>query len=143
MALERLHPLYRVILDVCMTRLMERKVRCWHYRLLNCLDELPWFGYCRSVDKGVAVQAGYGQKNLVVAQDLDALLEVYGPHTAIFGNCHVKVWHAPDNDLTAKRISENLLGRSTVESLGTSQQWADGAPVGLDACGGAAVADDG
>ena len=121
MALDRLHPLYRVILDVCMTRLMERKVRSWHYRLLNCLDELPWYGYCRSVDKGIAVQAGYGQKDLVVAQDLDALLEVYGAHTAIFGNCHVKIWHAPDNDLTAKRISENLLGRSTVDTLGTSQ----------------------
>ena len=121
MALDRLHPLYRVILDVCMTRLMERKVRSWHYRLLNCLDELPWYGYCRAVDKGIAVQAGYGQKDLLVAQDLDALLEVYGAHTAIFGNCHVKVWHAPDNDLTAKRISENLLGRSTVDTVGTSQ----------------------
>ena len=121
MALERLHPVYRVILDVCMTRLMERKVRTWQYRLLNCLDELPWYGYCRAVDKGIAVKAGYGQKDVLVAQDLDALLEVYGAHTAIFGNCHVKIWHAPDNDLTAKRISENLLGRSTVEALGTSQ----------------------
>lgn len=120
MALERLHPLYRVILDVAMTRLMERKVRTWRHRLLNCFDELPWYGYCRAVDKGIAVQAGYGQKNLLITQDLDALLEVYGAHTAIFGNCHVKVWHTPDNDLTAKRLSENLLGRSTVPTQGMS-----------------------
>jgi type IV secretion system protein VirD4 len=33
MELERLHPLYRVILDVAMQRLMEHKVRTWHYRL--------------------------------------------------------------------------------------------------------------
>ena len=120
MALERLHPMYRVILDVAMTRLMERKVRTWNYRLLNCLDELPWYGYCRAVDKGIAVQAGYGQKDLIVTQDLDALLEVFGQHTPIFGNCHVKVIHTPDNDLTAKRIAENLLGRTTVDSTGIS-----------------------
>lgn len=120
MALERLHPVYRVILDVGMTRLMERKVRTWRYRLLNCLDELPWHGYCRAVDKGIAVQAGYGQKNLVVTQDLDALFDTFGLHTPIMGNCHVKIIHTPDNDLTAKRISENLLGRSTVESTGQS-----------------------
>jgi type IV secretion system protein VirD4 len=114
--LERLHPLYRVILDVAMTRLMEHKVRTWKYRLLNCFDELPWYGYTRAVDKGIAVQAGYGQKDLLVAQDLESLWEVYGTHTAIWGNCHVKVFHTPDNDLTAKRISENLMGSGTVET---------------------------
>jgi type IV secretory pathway TraG/TraD family ATPase VirD4 len=93
--LERLHPLYRVILDVAMTQLMERKVRTWHYRLLNCCDELPWYGYSRVVDKGIAVQAGYGQKDLLVTQDLESLWEVYGAHTAIWGNCHVKVFHPP------------------------------------------------
>src|SRR6266540_6857460 len=97
--LERLYPLYRVILDVAMTRLMEHKVRTWLARLLNCFDELPWYGYTRAVDKGIAVQAGYGQKDLLVTQDLESLWEVYGAHTAIWGNCHVKVFHTPDNDL--------------------------------------------
>ena len=120
MALERLHPVYRVILDVTMARLMEHKVRTWKWRLLNCLDELPWYGYCRAIDKGIAVQAGYGHKNLVVTQDLSSLLEVYGQHAAIFGNCHLKVFHTPDNDLTAKRIAENLLGPATVEGTGHS-----------------------
>jgi type IV secretion system protein VirD4 len=116
LALERLHPLYRVILDVAMTRLMEHKVRTWNHRLLNCCDELPWYGYTRAIDKGIAVQAGYGMKDLLVAQDLESLWDVYGQHTAIWGNCHVKVFHTPDNDLTAKRISENMLGASTVET---------------------------
>jgi type IV secretory pathway TraG/TraD family ATPase VirD4 len=120
MTLERLHPVYRVVLDVLMVRLMDHKVRTWDWRLLNCLDELPWYGYCRAIDKGIAVQAGYGHKNLVVTQDFSSLLEVYGQHTALFGNCHVKVFHTPDNDLTAKRISENLLGPATVDSTGRS-----------------------
>jgi type IV secretion system protein VirD4 len=116
LALERLHPLYRVILDAAMTRLMEHKVRTWKSRLLNLCDELPWYGYTRAIEKGIAVQAGYGMKDLLVTQDLESLWDVYGGHSAIWGNCHVKIFHTPDNDLTAKRISENLLGSGTVET---------------------------
>jgi type IV secretion system protein VirD4 len=115
MELERLHPLYRVILDVVMQRLMEHKVRRWKYRLLSVLDEICWFGYTRAIEKGIAVKAGYGMRDLLVSQDLESWWDVYGQHTAIWGNCRVKVFFAPDNDLTAKRISENLLGSSTVE----------------------------
>jgi type IV secretion system protein VirD4 len=115
MELERLHPLYRVVLDVAMHRLMEHKVRTWKHRLLGVLDEIAWFGYTRAIDKGIAVKAGYGMKDLLVAQDFESLFDVYGPHTAIWGNCRVKIFFAPDNDLTAKRISQNLLGESTVE----------------------------
>jgi type IV secretion system protein VirD4 len=50
MMLDRLHPLYRVILDVAMSRLMEHPVRTWRQRLLFCGDELPWYGYTRAID---------------------------------------------------------------------------------------------
>jgi type IV secretion system protein VirD4 len=115
MELERLHPLYRVIMDVAMQRLMEHKVRTWHHRLLCMLDEVAWFGYTRALDKGISVMAGYGMKALLVAQDFESLFDVYGQHTAIWGNCRLKIFFAPDNDLTAKRISQNILGESTVE----------------------------
>ena len=121
MELERLHPLYRVIMDVAMQRLMEHKVRTWRHRLLSVLDEIAWFGYTRAIDKGIAVKAGYGMKDLLVAQDFESLFEVYGQHTAIWGNCRVKVFFAPDNDLTAKRISQNFLGEATVEQPVTHQ----------------------
>ncbi len=122
MVLERLHPLYRVILDVAMTRLMAHPVRTWQHRLLVCGDELPWYGYARAVDTGVAVMAGYGIKGLLVTQDLPALEEVYGQHTAIWGNTDLKIFYAPMNDLTAKRISETLLGRGTIEHPVESRQ---------------------
>jgi type IV secretion system protein VirD4 len=115
MELERLHPLYRVILDAAMARLMEHKVRTWRHRLLSMLDEIAWFGYTRAIDKGIAVKAGYGMKDVLVAQDFESLFDVYGQHTAIWGNCRVKILFAPDNDLTAKRISQNLLGEGTIE----------------------------
>jgi type IV secretion system protein VirD4 len=122
MMLDRLHPLYRVILDVAMSRLMEHTVRTWKHRLLLCGDELPWYGYTRVIDKGIAVMAGYGIKALLVTQDLPALEEVYGQHTALWGNTDLKIFHAPTNDLTAKRISENLMGRGTVDHPVESRQ---------------------
>jgi type IV secretion system protein VirD4 len=115
MELERLHPLYRVVLDVIMQRLMEHKVRTWKYRLLSVLDEICWFGYTRAIEKGIATKAGYGMRDLLVSQDLESWWDVYGQHTAVWGNCKVKVFFGPDNDLTAKRISENILGASTVQ----------------------------
>lgn len=122
MQLERLHALYRVILDVAMTRLMEHPVRTWHSRLLFVGDELPWYGYSRAIDKGVAVMAGYGIKGLFVTQDLPALEKVYGKDTALWGNTDLKIFYAPINDLTAKRISENLMGRATIDHPVASHQ---------------------
>lgn len=122
MQLGRLHSLYRVILDVAMSRLMEHPVRTWQQRLLFVGDELPWYGYTRAIDKGVAVMAGYGMKGLFVTQDLPSLEQVYGKETALWGNTHAKIFYAPLNDLTAKRISENLMGRGTIDHPVASHQ---------------------
>ena len=122
MELERLHPLYRVVLDVALARLMEHKARSWQHRLLFCADELPLYGYTRAVDKGIPVMRDYGIKGLLVTQDLPALEEVYGQHTTIWGNTDLKIFHAPTNDLTAKRISENMMGRGTLEHPVESRQ---------------------
>jgi type IV secretion system protein VirD4 len=113
--LERLHPLYRVILDVLFKVLMEHKVRTWTHRMVVCADELPAYGYSHAVEKGIPEVAGYGIKMFPVCQDLEQLWDVYGSHTAIWGNCKTKIFFAPDNDLTAKRISQNLLGEATVQ----------------------------
>jgi len=122
MALERLHPLYRVILDVAMTRLQEHPVRTWQQRLLFCGDEFTWYGYTRVIDKGVSVMAGYGQKALLVTQDIPMLEEVFGQRSGIWGNTDLKIFHAPTNDLTAERISTTILGRGTIEHPVESKQ---------------------
>jgi type IV secretion system protein VirD4 len=122
LALERLHPVYRVIVDMAMTRLMERPVRTWQRRLFVCGDELPWYGYIRSIDKGLAVMAGYGIKALLVTQDLSSLEEVYGDTSAIWGNTDCKIFHAPAHDKTAKRLSEQMLGRGTETHAVLSRQ---------------------
>jgi type IV secretion system protein VirD4 len=47
--LERLHPVYRVIVDVAMARLMDRPVTTPVHRLLVCAEELPAYGYIPTV----------------------------------------------------------------------------------------------
>ena len=115
----RLYPVYRVILEVAMRVLMERigtaQPEDYGHRLLLCLDELPIYGYIPTLDGQVATMAGYGMKGLFVAQDLPMLETTYGEENALWGNTACKLFHAPTNDLTAKRISENFLGRMTVE----------------------------
>jgi type IV secretion system protein VirD4 len=115
-ALERLHPLYRVVLDAGMARLMDHRVRTWTHRLLLCADELPAHGYVHAIDKGAADMAGYGMKGLFIAQDIKQLEDVYGEEPVLWGNTDLKVFHAPTNDLTAHRIAEKLMGESTVSN---------------------------
>jgi type IV secretion system protein VirD4 len=120
--LERLHPVYRVIVDVAMHRLMDRPVTATVRRLLVCADELPAYGYMHSLNLGAGDMAGYAIKGLYVAQDLDQFEEVYGAKNTIWGNTDTKIFHAPANERTAERISRYLLGPATVESPIASRQ---------------------
>jgi type IV secretion system protein VirD4 len=115
-ALERLHPLYRVVLDVAMARLMDHKVRTWQHPLLLCADELPAHGYMHSLDRGAADMAGYGLKGLFVIQDVEQFEEVFGEKTPIWSNTDTKVFYAPQNDRTARRIAEQMLGEGTTSN---------------------------
>jgi type IV secretion system protein VirD4 len=121
-SLERLHPVYRVIVDVAMERLMDRPTKAYRHRLLVCADELPAYGYMHSLNKGAGDMAGYGIKGLYVAQDLDQFEGTYGETNTIWGNTETKLFHAPANEQTAERISRYLLGPATVNNPVASRQ---------------------
>jgi type IV secretion system protein VirD4 len=121
-SLERLHPVYRVIVDVAMERLMDRPVTAYHHRLLVCADELPAYGYMHALNKGAGDMAGYGIKGFYVAQDLDQFEGTYGETNTIWGNTDCKLFHAPANEATAERISRYLLGPATVNNPVASRQ---------------------
>ena len=113
--MKRLYPVYRVIIDVALTRLMERegqgKPEDYAHRLLLCGDEWPAYGYVPTVDAEVSTMAGYGIKGWFIAQDIPQFEETYGVDSALWGNTHCKIFHAPDNDTTAERISRHFLGK--------------------------------
>jgi type IV secretion system protein VirD4 len=121
-SLERLHPVYRVIVDVAMERLMDRAVTAYRHRLLICADELPAYGYVHALNKGAGDMAGYGIKGFYVAQDLDQFEGTYGEQNTIWGNTDTKLFHAPANEATAERISRYLLGPATVSNPVASRQ---------------------
>jgi type IV secretion system protein VirD4 len=121
-SLERLHPVYRVIVDVAMARLTDRPVSASAQRLLVCAEELPAYGYMHSLNKGASDMAGYGIKGFYVVQDLDQFEDVYGQKNTIWGNTETKIFHAPDNERTAERISRYILGAATVANPVTSRQ---------------------
>lgn len=121
-ALERLYPVYRVILDVALVRLMDRAVTTPARRLLIVGEELPAYGYVHALDKGASDMAGYGIKGFYVVQDLEQFEEVYGPKNTIWGNTETKIFHAPNNEKTAERISKYLLGDATLAHPVASRQ---------------------
>jgi type IV secretion system protein VirD4 len=121
-SLERLHPVYRVIVDVAMARLTDRPVSASARRLLVCAEELPAYGYMHSLNKGASDMAGYGIKGFYIVQDLDQFEDVYGTKNTIWGNTETKIFHAPDNERTAERISRYILGSATVANPVASRQ---------------------
>jgi type IV secretion system protein VirD4 len=121
-SLERLHPVYRVIVDVAMARLTDRPVSATARRLLVCAEEMPAYGYMHSLNKGASDMAGYGIKGFFVAQDLDQFEDVYGAKNTIWGNTETKIFHASDNERTAERISRYILGSATVDNPVASRQ---------------------
>ena len=121
-SLERLHPVYRVIVDVALARLTDRHASATARRLLVCAEEMPAYGYMHALNKGASDMAGYGIKGFFVAQDLDQFEDVYGQKNTIWGNTETKIFHAPDNERTAERISRYLLGSATVDNPVASRQ---------------------
>ena len=52
--------------------------------------------------------AGYGVRAFLVAQSLHQIDKAYGHNHAILDNCHVRVAFAPNDERTAKRLSDAL-----------------------------------
>ena len=84
----------------------------YRHRLLLLLDEFPSLGRLEFFETGLAFMAGYGLKALLIAQSLHQLEKAYGPNQSILDNCHIRVAYAPNDDKTAKRLSD-LLGQAT------------------------------
>lgn len=77
-------------------------------RLLFMLDEFPQFGNFQSIERALAVCAGYGLKMCIVAQDINQLNKAYTKENSILSNCHVRVFYTPNDIETCKSISEQL-----------------------------------
>ena len=109
--LSRTRPLMRLILNQIARRLTEalpERTQSPHRQLLLMLDEFPALGRLDFFEGALAFLAGYGVRCLLIAQSLNQIDKAYGTNNAILDNCHVRVAFAPNDERTAKRLSDAL-----------------------------------
>lgn len=116
--LSRTRPLIRMLLNQIGRRLTERheqdRGQDVGAKLLLMLDEFPALGRLDFFETALAFLAGYGIRAFLVAQSLNQIDKAYGQNNAILDNCHVRVAFAPNDERTAKRLSD-ALGTATQE----------------------------
>jgi putative plasmid transfer factor (traG) len=127
--IDKLRPILRLFVNTMLSKLVrdmkfasddekEQKKQ----RLLLMLDEFPQLGKLESIEKTLAICAGYGVKICIVAQSMGQLNKIYTKDNAIPGNCHVQIYFTPtleDGGGTAKTLSDTL-GDQTIHSYSKS-----------------------
>ena len=110
--ISRTKPLVRLILNQIARRLTETldaaNDNAPSRQLLLMLDEFPALGRLDFFESSLAFLAGYGVRAFLVAQSLHQIDKAYGHNHAILDNCHVRVAFAPNDERTAKRLSDAL-----------------------------------
>ena len=84
------------------------------HRLLMMIDEFPTLKKMELFADALSYMGGYGIKAYLIAQDVEQIIEQYGPHESIVSNCHVRIAFAPNKQSTAELLSK-MTGTITVE----------------------------
>jgi len=128
--IDKLRPILRLFVNTMLSKLVrdmkfdtEKKgEKPKKQRLLLMLDEFPQLGKLESIEKTLAICAGYGIKICIVAQSMGQLNKIYTKDNAIPGNCHVQIYFTPtleDGGGTARTLSDTL-GEKTIHSFSKS-----------------------
>lgn len=115
-----LHGLFRAVIVQGLARL-QTDWRTPQWPLLWLLNEFPQLGYMPALEAAAPVMLGRWMRLLVVIQDPGQLFETYGANTVLWSNMAAKVFHTPNSDISAKRISD-MLGETTETWVSTSRQ---------------------
>ena len=91
----------------------------YKHRLMLLIDEFPTLGRMNLLHDGLAFLAGYGIKPFLICQDI-AQLAIYGENNSIISNCRVDLYYTPNEEKTAKKISDQL-GDKTI--LKVNKSW--------------------
>ena len=120
---ERLRPLIRLILTQIVRRLtrdMEFKdgqgQAAFKHRLLLLIDEFTSLKRLTIIEDALPYMAGYGIKCMLICQDLQQLLNVYGREQSLVSNCTLRVCFAPNEIETAEIVSKWAGERTIVAS---------------------------
>ncbi len=128
--IDKLRPILRLFVNTMLSKLVrdmkfdkdKDEKHSKKQRLLLMLDEFPQLGKLESIEKTLAICAGYGIKICIVAQSMGQLNKIYTKDNAIPGNCHVQIYFTPtleDGGGTARTLSDTL-GEKTIHSFSKS-----------------------
>ena len=121
--LERMAKFFRLIVVLIYQRLTEhmafedgRPAPDYNHKLLLLLDEFPALGRIVEFEKSLGYIAGYGLRAFIIIQGLNQLFaqHMYGRNTSIIDNCHIRVFHTPNDDQTPEYMSK-MMGKETIE----------------------------
>lgn len=121
--LSRMAKFFRLIVVLIYQRLTEkmefeagRPVEHYKHKLLLLLDEFPALGRIIEFEKALGYIAGYGLRAFIIIQGLNQLFapQMYGRNTSIIDNCHIRVFHTPNDSETPTYMS-NMMGKETIE----------------------------
>jgi type IV secretion system protein VirD4 len=87
--------------------------------LLMALDEFPLLGKVSFFEDVVRLASGYGIKCLFIAQSLNDIARIYGPHNGFLDNAHIYVAFAALDPVTRDKVSK-LTGTITETRVSSS-----------------------
>jgi type IV secretion system protein VirD4 len=87
--------------------------------LLMALDEFPLLGKVSFFEDVVRLASGYGIKCLFIAQSLNDIARIYGPHNGFLDNAHIYVAFAALDPVTREKVSK-LTGNVTETRISSS-----------------------
>mgnify|MGYP000050651866 FL=1 len=118
--LVRLRPILRLFVTQVVFTLTQKmevqdgNVTSGHkHKLLLMLDEFPQLRRLDLLEAALAFMGGYGLKAYMICQSYTQLTDIYGKDETISSNCHIQICYAPNDEATAKVVSEKC-GRTTV-----------------------------
>jgi type IV secretion system protein VirD4 len=120
--IDRLKPLLRLLVVQVISQLTNPENfsdQEGKHGLLLLLDELPALGKLSLIPRALAYMAGFGIRGLLIVQSINQLNEIYGHDNQVVDGCHTRIFHAPNENITGKYISD-LLGQATVETRSVS-----------------------
>lgn len=125
--IDRMNPVFRVIVELVYRRNVEKMefdigkkdIKNNKFRLLMLMDEFPGLGRLDAFERALAYIAGYKIKAMLICQGINQLNRIYTQYNSLIDNCHVRVFHTPNDELTPKYIS-GLIGQKTVRTKNIS-----------------------
>ena len=100
-----------------------RPAPTYKHKLLLLLDEFPALGRISELEKALGYIAGYGLRAFIIIQGLNQLFapQMYGRSTSIIDNCHIRVFHTP-NDAETPDYMSKMMGKKTIKVRNKSYQ---------------------